>query len=88
MIQSILKRCPNMTADQIELRDEGKGVFIHKWEGIDPEPTIEEVKSWHEEDMANYVPPLPPEEELKLVKKQQELMQAAIDDLIFSGGTL
>lgn len=34
-------------------------------------------------------PPGPtPEEELQNLKKQQELMQSALDDLIFSGGML
>ncbi|MCM3599403.1 XkdW family protein [Robertmurraya korlensis] len=87
MKPSILKRYPELSKDDVLLRDDnnGKGPYIAVWKSTKPKPTMDQVKQWVLEDEA--IPkPLTPEEELEQVKKQQELMQTALDELIFSGG--
>lgn len=76
MLQSILKRFPELTPEDVSLRDDadGKGVYIDKWNSDKEKPTPEEFKRWHEEDMADYTPPLTIEEQMQ---KQQEELAAA-----------
>lgn len=87
MKPSILKRYPELTENDVLLRDDtdGKGVQIVHWNSSKIKPSMDQVKQWVQEDDA--IPkPVTPEQELEQLKKQQELMQAAIDELIFSGG--
>lgn len=87
MILSILKRYPELTFNDVELMDnkDGNGIRITMWKSDKPKPSMDQVKVWVDEDEA--IPkPLTSEQELEQLKKQQELMQKALDDLIFSGG--
>lgn len=82
MKQSIIRRYPELTEKDISLRDDGKGIYIESWNSNLEQPTMEQVLLWVEEDK-DLPKPLTELEELKI---KQELMQQAIDDLIFSGG--
>lgn len=82
MKESILKRYPELTANDVTLRDDGEDVYIDVWNCIKAQPPLEQVLAWVEEDTN-----LPQKKsEMELLKSQQVLMQAALDDLIFSGG--
>lgn len=74
MKQSILRRYPELTEDDVVLRDDGEGVYIDIWGSGKPKPTMDEVLSWVEEDK-NVPKP----------KTEMELMKEAIDDLILGG---
>lgn len=71
MILSILKRYPNMTFADIELRNDGNGPYIEKWNSEDPQPSIAEVNQWVAED-ESLPKPLTPIEEVQ--KQQTDLM--------------
>lgn len=64
--------------------DNGSGAFIKEWKANSPKPTDSELQTMYADMQTN--PPVEPLSELDQVKKQQELMQKALDDLIFSGG--
>lgn len=68
---------------------DGKGSFIKEWNAVEVEPSKNDLLAAWESYQANPPSqPLSPQGELEKLKKQQELMQSAIDDLIFSGGGL
>jgi hypothetical protein len=50
MIESILKRFPELTKDDVNLMDNGEGVFVNVWNSDKPKPTKEELQSWFNED--------------------------------------
>lgn len=81
MIESILRRYPELSKSDVSLRNDGNGIYIEVWNCDQSQPTIEEVNQWVEEDV-NLPQPL---SEMDQLKKQQELMQEAIDELIFGG---
>jgi hypothetical protein len=54
MIDSILKRYPELTNDDVILRDDGdgRGIYIDVWNCDKPKPTMDEVNQWVVEDAA------------------------------------
>jgi hypothetical protein len=74
MLTSILKRYPELTSDKVMLVDRGKGVEIAKWDSDKPQPTLEEMNGWVEED--SLTPHLTPIEQLQ--KDQAELMMQLV----------
>lgn len=50
MLNSVLKRYPELTEEDVTLRDDGTGVYIEKWNSPEPKPTAFELKTWAEED--------------------------------------
>lgn len=78
MILSILKRYPNMNLADIELRNDGNGPYIEKWNSEDPQPSMAEVNQWVAED-ESLPKPLTPLEELQ--KQQADL----IFELVMNG---
>lgn len=50
MLQSVLKRYPNLTINDIKLQDDGEGAFVATWNSEDPKPTPEQLKTWEAED--------------------------------------
>ncbi|MEH7157481.1 XkdW family protein [Neobacillus drentensis] len=77
MKDSILKRYPTLTEDDVVLRDDGYGVFIDVWNSDEHKPTMEQVTSWVAEDA-----------KLPKPKTEIELMRQALDELILGGGGL
>jgi hypothetical protein len=84
--QSILKRYPELTVNDVELRDDAneKGVYIAYWNSDKPQPTMDQVKTWHEEDIQNYVEPktveeLLIEEQAKTRRLETQLNQTNAD---------
>lgn len=64
------------------VQNDGDGPYIAEWYLNEPQPTQEELETaW-----ANYVPEPRPLTKLEELERQQELMQTAIDEIIFSGG--
>ncbi|QIQ61226.1 XkdW-like protein [Bacillus phage vB_BcM_Sam46] len=57
MKNSIIKRYPGLTPDDVKLRDDGDGIYIEYWNHPKVQPSMEDVLKWYEEDMKNYVPP-------------------------------
>lgn len=75
---------PNLKAGKDYLvKDDGEGAFIAKWNAEEPQPTDEELQDAWAEYEAN--PPQDPLTPVEQLKKQQDLMQQAIDELIFGG---
>jgi hypothetical protein len=86
MKESILKRYPELSSQDLGLRDDGdeKGIYIEVWNSDKPKPSMEEVKAWHEEDMKNFVPSksvdeLLAEEQAKTKRLETQLNQTNAD---------
>ncbi|WP_026572507.1 XkdW family protein [Bacillus sp. UNC438CL73TsuS30] len=77
MKQSILKRYPELTEEDVILRDDGQGIYLDIWKSDKPKPTMDQVKLWAAED-----------EQLPKPKTELELMQQALDELILGGSGL
>jgi hypothetical protein len=73
LLQSILKRYPSLSELDVGLRDDGKGVFVSRWNSTDPIPTVEQIQQWAEEDKLIQSEP----SEFEQIKKQQT-------DLVFA----
>ncbi|AND39629.1 XkdW family protein [Cytobacillus oceanisediminis] len=50
MLNSVLKRYPSLTPNDVVLRDDGEGVYVHYWNSQEPQPTISELLAWQKED--------------------------------------
>lgn len=61
MKESILRRFPQLQPDDVLLRDDGAGIYLEVWNSEEPEPTMEKVLSWVEEDRD--LPKAPTEQE-------------------------
>ena len=77
MKQSILKRYPELTEDDIVLRDDGKGVFIDVWKCNKPQPTTEQINQWVAEDENEPQP----KTEVEALREENGQLNLAIIDL-------
>ena len=50
MKESILKRYPTLSFDDVSLRDDGKGIYIDVWKSKETKPTMAQVLAWVAED--------------------------------------
>ena len=68
-VQSILKRYPNLTESDFSFIDryDGKGIVFEYWNSDDPQPTMEQVKQWNDEDLIDFIPPV---DQYEVLKKQ------------------
>ncbi|MEH7481479.1 XkdW family protein [Neobacillus drentensis] len=62
---------------------DGEGQFIAEWNLPDPQPTETELQAAWKEYQLN--PPPAPLSEFEKLQQLQELMQQAIDEIIFGG---
>ena len=72
---------PNI--DFVNVEDEDGTQRITEWTYTQPQPTVEELETAWNEYVAN--PPEEPLTEIEQLKKNQELMQEALDDLLLGG---
>jgi hypothetical protein len=71
MLESVLKRFPELTKDDVRLQDDGNGVYVAYWNSDKPRPTTEDLINWNTED-ANLPKQLTPFEQLE--KDQTDLI--------------
>lgn len=50
MKEFLLARYPELSYDDVVLRDDGEGIYIDVWNSDTPKPTLENIKQWFEDD--------------------------------------
>lgn len=50
MLQTLLNRYPELTKDDVRLRDDGEGVYVDYWNSDKPKPSPADLLAWNEED--------------------------------------
>lgn len=76
--------CPGARFEVVQYAD--GNVVIENWKHTEPKPSKEEIEAhWVANEAAILEANNPQPSGLELLKKQQELMQAAIDDIILGG---
>jgi hypothetical protein len=84
---TIKQMFPNVNTDNVEIVVYPDETWkITKWDLPDQQPTNEEVEAFwneHQQEILDTNKPVP--SELELLKAKQDLIQAALDDLILGG---
>lgn len=84
VVKAVKHLFPNANENEdFVILNNGEGDFIAEWHIDSQQPTQEQLNIAWDQYQSN--PPQVPLSELERLKKQQELMQQAIDDLIFGG---
>ncbi|MEC1627592.1 XkdW family protein [Bacillus mojavensis] len=83
LYDAIMYKYPNATPRKdFELRNDGNGSYIEKWNLRAPLPTQEELQAWWEESKSN--PPYEPPDQVELLAQelsQEKLARKQLEEL-------